>query len=284
MNSRINQQKVIDYYHTFESRLGYSLILKGIRHFGYYPPGQEKLSMYQAQLKMEEYLAEKLDLPIGSKVLDAGCGEGHVAIHLARKYGYRMTGIDFIDNSIKIARKKAEKAKMGPAVNFIQGDYTRYNFPENHFDAIYTMETLVHVANYKKALGKFRKFLKPKGLLVLFEYTITSSKKQTPAQKRLWQEIKTGTGMFGLDKFYHGCFPKLLKEADFTSIKVEEITPRINPMLETLYRLTVIPFSILKLLKLEKNFVNAMCATVGFRDMKANGSWRYIIATTRKPG
>jgi len=283
MNTKINQQKIIDYYHSIESRLGYLLLLKGIRHFGYYPIGEEKLSIHEAQLRMEEQLSKELNLPRNSHLLDAGCGEGNVAIHLAQNYGYRVTGIDLLDESIKIARRKAKIANLETKINFIQGDYTKVKFPINYFDGIYTMETLVHVEKFRDVLKKFRKILSPAGKLVLFEYTLTPENQLTEHQRLIWQNIRTGTGMYGLAKLYHGIFPILLQEIGFSEIMVEEITPRVIPMLEYFYRLAVVPYTILKILKLEKVMINAMSAVEGYRDLKVNGSWKYIIASARKP-
>ncbi len=73
-----HQREVIHYYRSWESILGYRF-LRGVKHFGYYPKDSEKLSMAAAQQLMEDQLGEKLALPTGALVLDAGCGEGHVA-------------------------------------------------------------------------------------------------------------------------------------------------------------------------------------------------------------
>ncbi|HEY1835646.1 MAG TPA: hypothetical protein VGG13_02390 [Candidatus Saccharimonadales bacterium] len=73
---------VIGYYHSWESIIGYRK-LHGVKHFGYYPKGKEHISKAEAQLLMSERLAKALALPTGRLVLDAGCGEGGVALYLA---------------------------------------------------------------------------------------------------------------------------------------------------------------------------------------------------------
>jgi sterol 24-C-methyltransferase len=45
---------------------------------------------------MEDHLFNTLGLEKGAHVLDAGCGVGHVAIHLARR-GLQVQGIDVVD-------------------------------------------------------------------------------------------------------------------------------------------------------------------------------------------
>ena len=82
--------KVKNYFSSSESYWAYTFLLKGTKHFGFYPKGKENISIAKAQVLMEDKLAKKLNLSKGFLVLDAGCGEGNVAIHLAKKYRYKI--------------------------------------------------------------------------------------------------------------------------------------------------------------------------------------------------
>lgn len=64
--------------------------------------------------KPQVAIAESIDLVI-SPVLDAGCGTGENALFLAAR-GHQVTGIDFVDEAIRIARRKA--AERGLTVEF----------------------------------------------------------------------------------------------------------------------------------------------------------------------
>ena len=81
------QQQVIAYYRRLESRLGYTLLLGGTKHFGWYPPGSERLPMRAALTLMEDRLGRALDLPRAALVLDAGCGRGAVERSEERRVG-----------------------------------------------------------------------------------------------------------------------------------------------------------------------------------------------------
>ena len=88
------------YYDTLESRIGYRLLLGGTRHFGYYEPGTLwPFSLAPALRRMEDYLYASLDLPKGAMVLDAGCGVGHVALHLAKVSTFLSFAILFLYNT-----------------------------------------------------------------------------------------------------------------------------------------------------------------------------------------
>jgi cyclopropane fatty-acyl-phospholipid synthase-like methyltransferase len=58
---------------------------------------------------------------VTSPVLDAGCGTGEHALFLASR-GHRVIGIDFVDEAIRRARRKA--AERGLAVEFLVKDAT----------------------------------------------------------------------------------------------------------------------------------------------------------------
>lgn len=282
MNTINNIQDVIDYYHTWESRLGYVLLLKGTRHFGYYPEGKEKLSYQEAQEEMNKNLAKRINLPSNSKILDAGCGEGNTAISLAKSHGYQIEGIDLLDASIKKAQENIRQAGVSDKIHLTIGDYASYDWPKDSFDGIYTMEALVHLADYRGALSHFHQVLKPGGRLVLFEYSMTPPKDLKHSQTALWNQIIEHTSMFGLPHFHHGKFPEILNETGFADVHVEDITARVLPMLQSFHRIGKLPYVIVRLLGLETKFINAMFAVEGYDDIIKHGTWRYNIITARK--
>jgi hypothetical protein len=85
-------RRVVAYYHKPESRLSYRLLLGGTKHYGFYPAGSRRLSMARAMRLMEDKLGVTLDLPPGSRVLDAGCGQGDVAVRLATRFDLEVDG------------------------------------------------------------------------------------------------------------------------------------------------------------------------------------------------
>lgn len=60
--------------------------------------------------KTIDYLAKKF-IKENSSILDLGCGPGLYAEKLCRK-GYKVTGIDFSENTINYAKRSAEKEKL----------------------------------------------------------------------------------------------------------------------------------------------------------------------------
>ncbi len=89
-------------------------------------------------------LFNKYGLSSGSKILDLGCGNGRIAIHLAMK-GYRVVGVDYSKDFIDDARAKASQYNVEENVEFIVGDAREIDelFEPETFDATYLYWTTI---------------------------------------------------------------------------------------------------------------------------------------------
>jgi len=274
------QQQVIDYYRRLESRLGYTLLLGGTKHFGWYPPGSERLPMRAALPLMEDRLGRALDLPRGALVLDAGCGRGAVALRMATAFGLRVEGVDILAGDIRRARRKAARRGTADRTRFQVMDYQRLAFADGHFDGAYTMETLVHAPDSAAVLGELRRVLKPGGRLVLFEYSLAPRGDLTARQRRVFDAIIAESAMHGLPGFVHGSFPALLHAAGFRDVAVADVSERMLPMLRRLSQIFWAPYQLSRLLGAQRRLVNAMAAVEAYRHRTV---WRYNIVTASKP-
>ncbi len=286
-------QKVVDYFQALESKIGYDLVLGGVKHFGYYPSEKAKISEKKAQELMQDLIAKKLKLTKDDKVLDAGCGQGNVACYLTTKHSCSVTGITITPFEVDKAQKLAQKLKVSDKVKFLKMDYTKTNFPDNYFDAIYTMESFVHAYDVKKSLKEFKRILKSKGKIVFFEYSIPDDKKirEFDKKERLGFEkltkwvIEKGA-MFNLKKLRYGVFPKILNEIGFVDISEVNITNHVKPSLLRLYCLATIPYQIVKLFQLREFFFNTTVAGEWFKvllEYEDADLFRYNITSAQKP-
>ena len=274
------QQQVIDYFRRWESRWGYALLLGGTKHFGYYPPGAGRLPTATAVRLMADRLGEALALPRDALVLDAGCGEGPVALHLAARFGLRVEGVDLQPDSIRRATRRAARGPAPGRTRFQVMDYARLRFPDRHFDGVYTMESLVHAPDSDAALAQFRRVLKPGGRLALFEYSLARPERMTARQRRVFGVINREAAMPSLPGFVHGGFPARLRAAGFEDVEVADLSERMLPMLRRLALLGWAPYQLSRLLRQQQRLVNAMAAVEAYR---YRGVWRYNAVTAVRP-
>jgi len=229
---------------------------------------------------MEQELAEKLNLPTGSKVLDAGCGVGDVASYLASNCGYQVEGVDILDFNIDEAKKRIESRGLSDLVNVQLMSYEDLDFPAKSFDAIYTMETFVHSSQPQKVLRDFYRLLKPGGKIVLFEYAHEDFRQMSERAKKVISFINRYSAMPAFQEFTYGVQRKMMEESGFVDIKVTNISKYIMPMLKAFNILAYVPYAIITILGKRSQYVNMMSAVELYR---YRNYIRYNIYTAEKP-
>lgn len=101
-------------------------------------------------------------LPAGATVLDAGCGAG-VPVTLLLSKGFRVTGVDFSEAQIALARRHV------PDAAFLCEDMTGLDLPAESFDGICSYYAIIHLPRDEHAplLSNFQRMLKPGGFALL---------------------------------------------------------------------------------------------------------------------
>jgi len=116
----------------------------------------------------------------------------------------------------------------------------------------------------------------------VIKYSVIPREKVTQKQKQIGDIIVEETGAYSMPHFVHGKFPQILKDAGFKNVIVENITPRIMPMLKIFYLIAYIPYIFIKFLGLQRKFVNATSAAVGYKNIKNSDYGRYNIISAIK--
>lgn len=105
------------------------------------------------------------NLEYDSKILDVGTAIGDYPKYLTEKCdkNFKVVGIDSSSNMIKVAIEKA------PQANFKVMDMRYLDFPNNSFDAVICLATLIHVDDNfcLDILQKFNLILKSKGIMII---------------------------------------------------------------------------------------------------------------------
>ena len=76
----------------------------------------------------------------GQRVLDAGCGTGHISIELAKR-GAQVLGVDISTNLIKVAKDRIPSS-LTEKIQFVSGDMLSSEYGK--FDYVIAMDSLIH--------------------------------------------------------------------------------------------------------------------------------------------
>ncbi|MCW5893256.1 MAG: class I SAM-dependent methyltransferase [bacterium] len=99
-------------------------------------------SLEAAQVAKMEHVARKLRLRPGERVIEAGCGWGALALHLARRHGVRVRAFNVSHEQIAWARERAARERLADRVEFVEDDYRNVG---GGCDAFVSVGMLEHV-------------------------------------------------------------------------------------------------------------------------------------------
>ena len=107
-------------------------------------------------------------------ILDLATGSGDVALALRRGLAgeVRITGVDFCEPMLEIARLKRNQRKLDSSQNqFLVGDCLELDFPDASFDLVTIAFGLRNLADRKRGLAEMFRVLKPGGRLLILEFS-----------------------------------------------------------------------------------------------------------------
>jgi cyclopropane-fatty-acyl-phospholipid synthase len=99
-------------------------------------------TLEEAQIAKMDRVCRKLALRPGERVLEAGCGWGGLALHMARHYGVTVRAFNVSGEQIAFARQRARAEGLADRVEFVEDDYRHVS---GQFDAFVSVGMLEHV-------------------------------------------------------------------------------------------------------------------------------------------
>lgn len=123
---------------------------------------EPSMSLEQAQRAKLDLVCQKLRLRPGDTVVEAGCGWGALALHMARHYGARVRAFNVSREQLAYARERAARDGLSSAVEFIDDDYRNLC---GKYDAFVSVGMLEHVGlrRFKTLADVLKRSLKPDG-------------------------------------------------------------------------------------------------------------------------
>jgi SAM-dependent methyltransferase len=141
--------------------------LKDAYVHGYDP--RENIRLQDQATTLVDLLHSDTFYPVGSRVLEAGCGVGAQTVTLAGNSPEAIfTSIDISEDSVAEARRAAEAAGISN-VDFQQGDIFHLPFGRGSFDHIFLCFVLEHLPRPVEALEILKGYLKGGGTITVIE-------------------------------------------------------------------------------------------------------------------
>jgi len=106
-----------------------------------------------------------------AKVLEVGCGPGHLSIRLAREYGLDVTGLDLDPAMIELASRNvahASAARERPPT-FVVGDVAALPFDDATFDVVVSTLSMHHWSHPADGLREIHRVLRRGGRALIWD-------------------------------------------------------------------------------------------------------------------
>jgi cyclopropane-fatty-acyl-phospholipid synthase len=120
-------------------------------------------TLAEAQVAKLDHVCRKLKLQPGQQVIEAGCGWGGLAMHMAEHYGVSVRAYNNSRQQVEYARQQAAQRGLEDRVEFVLDDYRTI---DSKCDAFVSVGMLEHVGlrNFGTLGGIVKSCLRPHGL------------------------------------------------------------------------------------------------------------------------
>jgi cyclopropane-fatty-acyl-phospholipid synthase len=122
----------------------------------------DETTLAQAQVAKMDHVCRKLRLRPGDEVIEAGCGWGALALHMAREYGATVKAYNVSKEQLEYARQRAGEEGLADQVEFIGEDWRNIR---GECDVFVSVGMLEHVgpANFRRLGEVIHRVLRDQG-------------------------------------------------------------------------------------------------------------------------
>jgi 2-polyprenyl-3-methyl-5-hydroxy-6-metoxy-1,4-benzoquinol methylase len=196
-------------------------------------------TLFDMVLPMDPATVEKLEK--GAMVMDVGCGRGKALMMMARRFPQsNFLGLDLSKEAITYARAQAAEYEL-PNVVFQERDLTDFDetAPEGTFDFITAFDAIHDQARPDRVLAGINRALKKDGTFLMVDINASSNpvnNTEHPMGPLLYtiscmhcMTVSLAQGGAGLGACWgRELATKMLKDAGFTSVKINELSHDIQ--------------------------------------------------------
>ena len=176
-----------------------------------------KDSLDLAQEQKIAHTVKKLRLQPGQRLLDVGCGWGHLMFHAAELYGVECVGITLCDNQARYIREEAARRRLPVEVrtiNYLELDESV------KWERIVSVGMMCHVGERRadQFFDKIKSLLTPKAICLL--HCISKMKESSGADPFVEKHIFPGYWFFSLEGLVKRAVHRELNVLDVENLRL----------------------------------------------------------------
>jgi sterol 24-C-methyltransferase len=139
----------------------------------HFAPRRRRESLPASIARHEFFLALRLGLRPGMRVLDVGCGVGGPMRAIARFSGATIVGINNNAYQVKRGIEQTRAAALDHLCSHVQGDFMEIPHDDGPYDAVYSIEASCHAPDKAALYQVLARVMKPGALFASYEWCVT---------------------------------------------------------------------------------------------------------------
>jgi cyclopropane-fatty-acyl-phospholipid synthase len=182
------------------------------------------ITLAEAQVAKLHFVADRLGLTPGARLLDAGCGWGSLILFMAREYQAQVTGISPAGRQHEFIATRAAELGVTDLVTTTVGKFEEAELPERSFDAVTMLGSIVHMPDVDLAVRRARSMLRRGGRYYVSETCFRNSAARDEFDRRAGTEFVRNS-IFGWgDMRPLSELVRAVEDAGFSVISVDDLT------------------------------------------------------------
>lgn len=182
-------------------------------------------------------LVKNINITPSTKILEIGTSTGFTAIELSLRTGAQITSIDINEESIKIAKQRAEDHGVAKNIKFLVANAMDLPFENEEFDLVFSGNIISYIPDRKRALSEYIRVLKNNGVLFaspMYYLEEPSELLMEKVRDALKMDIKIDYENYWIEFFSNEQLDLFLKDDfDFDYLPDKEIKRYVKDILKT---------------------------------------------------
>jgi len=138
--------------------------------------------------EVTDRMAAAVGLKPGMHVLDVCSALGAPARHIAKKYGVKVTGLDFTKTMLQKASERTKAAGLDNVITFVEANAMDMPFKKDTFCVVWGQEAWCYVTDKDQLMFEAARVLAPGGKMVFTDWVLTG-KVDEPLLAKLYESM-----------------------------------------------------------------------------------------------